>query len=100
MSTPAPSSGGAAVWVAAGGRGGAPGGRGQGGVRSPACRAGVLPQAGLPGADRPGVPALLGEHLLGDGDLVGLAGLVGQALAAVVVPGGGVELQAAVVAVA
>jgi hypothetical protein len=49
------------------------------------------------GADLPGAPALLGEHLLADGDLFGSTGLVGQALAAVVVPGGGVELQAAVV---
>jgi hypothetical protein len=57
-------------------------------------------EAGLAGADWPGAPALLGEDLFGDGDLGGFAGLVGQALAAVVAPRGGVELQAAVVAVA
>jgi hypothetical protein len=59
-----------------------------------------LTQAGLPRADRPGTPALLRQDLLGDGDLGGLTGLMGKALAAVVVPGGGVELQAAVIAVA
>ena len=42
---------------------------------------------------------MLGKDLLGDGDLGGFIGLVGQALAAVVAPGGGVELQAAVVTV-
>src|SRR3954454_582738 len=54
-------------------------------------------------ADRPGTLALRGEDLLGDGDLLGLSGLVGLRgvlRAAVSGPGGGRELQTAVVAVA
>src|SRR5699024_11838261 len=54
-------------------------------------------------AGGPGARALLGEGALGDGDLLGLGGLVGVAgelLPAECPPGRGGELEAAVVAVA
>src|SRR5699024_2749053 len=62
-----------------------------------------LGQARALAADGPGAGPLALEHTLGDGDLLALGGLVGvggEFLAAEALPGGLVELEAAVVAVA
>src|SRR5699024_6221309 len=87
--------GGAAILVPGGGAAAGSGVRGGAAVG--------LGQARALAADGPGARALRLQHTLGDGDLLTLGGLVGvggELLTAEALPGGLVELETAVVAVA
>ena len=69
-------------------------------VRHPLFVSFVVRLSAATAADRPSAHALTGGDVLGDSDLLILAGGVGHARAAVGTPGAEVELQPAVVAVA